>query len=161
MYNNDPHMINFKKPDVRRPVVWLVCAWFKSGNGLSLVIRSSALAGMANRTVSITYVHTYLCTYEYMRCTIHVSTRQKKSTITLVKSSSVQFYLSLFLRTTYVHQMSMSAEVVSKWFQFAWTGRQLNENHYTTCQCNWSLVQLHTFCDMSSKSPLITVGRFL
>ena len=35
----------------------------KSGNGLCLVIWSSALAGMANRTVSITYVHIYLRMY--------------------------------------------------------------------------------------------------
>ena len=63
----------------------------KSGNGLSLVIRSSALAGMAKRTVSIAYVHIYLCMYEHMKCTIQVSTRQKKLTTTLVKSSSVHF----------------------------------------------------------------------
>ena len=38
----------------------------KSGNGLCLVIRSSALAGMANRTVGITYVHIRIPTYVCM-----------------------------------------------------------------------------------------------
>ena len=48
------------------------------------------------------YIPTYVRMNIHMRCTIHVSTRQKKLTTTLVKSSSIHFYLSLFLRTTYI-----------------------------------------------------------